>query len=56
MTGLVQDFVETVNKVGGIHENGLLANAYLLVPGDILHSFEWIGPRAPGRWSYCGNS
>jgi hypothetical protein len=33
MTGLVQDFVETVNKVGGIHENGLLANAYQLVPG-----------------------
>ena len=32
MTGLVQSFVETMNKVGGIRDNGLLANAYQLIP------------------------
>jgi hypothetical protein len=33
MTDLVERFVQTMNRIGGIHENGLLANAFQLVPG-----------------------
>jgi hypothetical protein len=33
MTKMVKSFVQTMNRIGGIHENGLLANGFQLVPG-----------------------
>jgi hypothetical protein len=44
MTALVEDFVERMNHIGGIHQNGLLANAFELVPSgqpSFIEVVDW---------------
>ena len=47
LEALVQDFVTTMNRLGGIHENGLPGNGYMLVP-------EGNPPFEPLPWPEAG--